>query len=858
MPITLAWGLCRLSPNLIWYGDFASQQQSAQGGKGGGGGKGSGQYDYTAAVIMALCQGVAPAIQRIWVDSDKTSTLTKLNLTLFTGTHGQAPWDYLVTNHPTEALAYPDLAYLASTKYDLGSSAALPQHSFETECRLYNTAPGGLGDADVALVIQDYMTVPIWGAGFPSAELDTVSLLSSGSAGTTGDAATETYCTAMGFGMSPNLSSQENGLSILKRWCDIFNIAPVWNGEMMKFIPYSLEGVSGNGVIFVPNTTSAFSLTDADYVGNPQSPDDPVLVKRQDWTQVKNRLQMEISDRQDKEYNAVPIEYVEQGLVDLYGDLQDSVFTAHEVCEKSVATKCVQIMVQRNAYRGANTYTFKLGPAHCLLEPMDLLDVMDPQLGLVQVQIDNLDEDSDFNVTYTCSQISVAASNAGGFSNPDQTPGGNDTGVDPGSVNTPIIFEPPSSLAGPTAQVWAAISGASPNWGGCNVLISTDGTSYVEIGTQNSKARMGLTTTALAAYGGTNPDTTHSVGVDLTQSSGTLVGVTAADAATYASLSYLGGEFISYEDALFTSTYHYTLQTQLYRGLYGSSPASHLSGVPFARLDDNIFKYNLPSQYIGKTLYFKFQSFNIFGQAFQDLSTCTAYTLTVAGTGFGTGSGGLPATPTGLAGSAGAGFAKLTWNANSANDNVKNYEVWRAAGPSGSFGSATRIGTPAGTTFTDTSGAYGVVYTYFVVAVNAVGSSGATSGVDLTATQPSTTQPFGFAFGPKVPTASKIVGAFDSPIAWTMPASLTNSEGRIIDSDSVTAVAPTSQTDFDIQSPVGTSIATMRFAASSLTATFINTVGDSVAIGSTVYIVAPSNLNGLAGAIIGSILGTRP
>jgi hypothetical protein len=49
----------------------------------------------------------------------------------------------------------------------------------------------------------------------------------------------------------------------------------------------------------------------------------------------------------------------------------------------------------------------------------------------------------------------------------------------------------------------------------------------------------------------------------------------------------------------------------------------------------------------------------------------------------------------------------------------------------------------------------------------------------------------------------------------------------------------------------------MRFATSSLTATFINTVGDSVAIGTTVYLIAPSNLNGITGAIIGTIRGTR-
>ena len=55
-------------------------------------------------------------------------------------------------------------------------------------------------------------------------------------------------------------------------------------------------------------------------------------------------------------------------------------------------------------------------------------------------------------------------------------------------VNMPIIFEPPSALVGATAQVWIAASGgaggvADPNWGGCFVWLSCNGTSYIQIGT---------------------------------------------------------------------------------------------------------------------------------------------------------------------------------------------------------------------------------------------------------------------------------------------------------------------------------------------------------------------------------------
>jgi hypothetical protein len=60
-PLPLAWGLTRLAPNLIWYGDFKAKKQKAAGK--GGGGKGGSTYTYSASVQMALCQGVSPGVR---------------------------------------------------------------------------------------------------------------------------------------------------------------------------------------------------------------------------------------------------------------------------------------------------------------------------------------------------------------------------------------------------------------------------------------------------------------------------------------------------------------------------------------------------------------------------------------------------------------------------------------------------------------------------------------------------------------------------------------------------------------------------------------------------------------------------
>ena len=57
---------------------------------------------------------------------------------------------------------------------------------------------------------------------------------------------------------------------------------------------------------------------------------------------------------------------------------------------------------------------------------------------------------------------------------------------------------------------------------------------------------------------------------------------------------------------------------------------------------------------LGQTLYFKFQSFNVFGGGLEDLSTLTVYTFTPAGAGSGGSTGG------GSGGRAGRG-RRLRW-----------------------------------------------------------------------------------------------------------------------------------------------------------------------------------------------------
>jgi hypothetical protein len=204
--------------------------------------------------------------------------------------------------------------------------------------------------------------------------------------------------------------------------------------------------------------------------------------------------------------------------------------------------------------------------------------------------------------------------------------------VDPGDTNAPVVFEPPPGLTGGAREVWCLATGG-PDWGGCQVWISTSGDTYALAGTIYRGARQGLLSAPLPDHA--DPDTANTLSVDLTMSRGLLLSGTEADADNLVTLCYAGGELVSYQTATLTAAYRYDL-AYLRRGAYGSPSGAHASGSAFARFgpnDPSLLKYPYPENYVGQTLYLKFPAFNIFGQCVQSLADVMAYPLLLTGGG---------------------------------------------------------------------------------------------------------------------------------------------------------------------------------------------------------------------------------
>ena len=744
-PVTLFWGQRRISPNCIWYNDFQSHKQSA--GKGASKG---GDYTYTAAVILALGEGVMSAPVNVWGPSSTTTTttLSKLGLGFMSGTATQAPWSYVTTNWPTQALAYMDTAYVYSSNMSLGQSATVPDYAFELQ--RFNgftnllTAPGWTNpithantagsDVSLADVIPDFLTNTIYGMGFAGADIGDV----------TGFRA---YQAAQGLYFSPCLTNQEKATEVIDRWADLANSWIYWSGTEIQFVPLGDSAISANGYTYTPDLGAAYDLGLADFIVT--KGDAPVEMDRKDPADCYNRTTLEICDR-TRSYVSSPVEYKDQQLVATYGLRDQSSTDAGDVCNPAVGAICAQLLGKRAAYI-RNTYKFKLSYRFIRLLPGSIVTLTEPNIGLngFPVRIRTVDEDENGVLSFLAEELPAGIGTYFSINTPPLVTATTiSTAIDPGPVNTPAVCEPASTFAQGKSVVLIAASGGI-HWGGANVFLSLDGTDYSQAGTLIAPALQATLTAAFPAYAATNPDTTDTLSADATQSLGVWPAGSIAAAQSYSSLVWISpqptssggnevlssaGELLAFGAVSATGTYTANL-SYFERSLYGTSGLAHAIGEQLTLFDTtgklgSTLVYDLPAHYIGQTLYLKFQSFNVFGSAPEDLSTVTSYAFVPTGASFGSAAAGVPSEPTGFGGIVQSSQVLLTWPASPVNDNVAAYAVYRADGTSTPYGSAALIWSGDALAYSDTNVDLVTGYTYYLVAINAIGDLLASAGFD--------------------------------------------------------------------------------------------------------------------------------
>ena len=728
-PIPIIYGTTRMAGNLVWYSDFKSiPHTTTQGGKGGG--QRSTTYTYTVAAILALCEGVLGSI------SEKTSsqwsyrgyaglttytysgvrtiytgqakyTPAQKSLSVYTGTSSQSAFPYVTSNHPTEALAYKNLAYVASSAYDLADQASMPQHLFEVIGILANAGATGIYDADPYDLCYDLLTNTVYGANFPSAKL----------ADSTGN-----YLYAVGLWFSPAYTTQSSAAEMIQKIATLANCEWVWSGGVLRFIPYGLDSVTGgpgvtlaqgstalSALTYTPGSlaTPVYNLNDDDFLGDGSS--DPVVVARGTQADAFNQVQVKYANRFCDYADAIA-EAKDLAAIEAFGLLPMPVVEAPEICDPTVARTVAQLTLQRAQYI-RNTYKFKLGYRFILLDPMDLVTLTESTgSGLTNqaVRITSITESSDGTLDIEAEDVIGNITTAVQY--PEQLPAGYQVNynADPGSVSTPVIFDAPGRMTTTGYELWIAADGAGAYWGGALVWVSLDGSTYRNVGKLTS-ARYGSLSSSASA-GTADPDTSSTFAVNLSVSQGSITGGSTGDADNGNTLCYVGGELISYSTATLTSSYNYNLTTYIRRGVYGTTQAAHASGSSFVRLDSGVFTYAYDPSLVGKQVYVKLQSFNTWGAGVQDISTLSPFTYTIAGPI------GAPQDVTGVTATSAIGGVQLSWSAVLSPD-LAEYEIRRGS----TWSSATLVGRSRTTSYLVSAPAAGST-TWLVKALNQAGT----------------------------------------------------------------------------------------------------------------------------------------
>lgn len=617
IPIPLVYGQTRVPAFLLQYEDFTvtTHTDSGGGGKGGGSNAGTTSNSYSAAVVLGICEGPIGGIFSVYNDKAKNA-LSDLGLTFFTGAGGQAPWSYLTTNHPTRALGYDHTAYVANGSLPLGGSAALPNYTFETRALLpYN--PAVTYDAEPSAIWTDYLTDPVHGADFPYL----------------GDLTQFTnYCVAMAIFLSPAELTQRKATDFLNESLQATNCEAIWSQGLLKVIPYGDETVVGANGTFVPNLTPLFSFTDDDYIVSSEGAD-PIISERRPPEEIYNTLRVEFMDRANQ-YNLALAEATIDLDVIANGKRPMQNISLNQITTGTVARLVAQLILNRQFYI-RNTYTFTVRADYCQLEGMDVVEINDATLGLSHklIRLTRVEHGAPPNryVKLIGEELPLGPGGSPVYNWELSQGYSANYGIAPGVVQTPLMIMAPPTLVAVQGgyELWIAIAGVDQvNWGGCNIYGSLDNLNYEYIGTINGSAKYGVLTTSLATSA-TQLDTTHTLQVQLNDTSLSIPGSSSADADNFRSLLYVDGEIMAYGNSTLAGAGIYNL-SYLRRGLYGSPISAHSAGTQFARLDTGIFRMKIDPGFIGQTMYLKFPSFNSYLRNAQPLSSTTAYAKSLA------------------------------------------------------------------------------------------------------------------------------------------------------------------------------------------------------------------------------------
>jgi photosystem II stability/assembly factor-like uncharacterized protein len=361
-------------------------------------------------IVAAICEGEIAGFGKVWVDKNVKASPAAL---LLSSKNGTRPTQTVVGSHP---VGYPGTAILyrtAVTIYQalsLGnlSGATLGQMSFEVKGLRHATGDATTGDADPALVLADAITDGIVGCGVP------FSLVTDTGSDGSANSSYARYVKSLSLWLSPMFSDQRPASDHIKEILDATNSSVIWSAGALVVLPLGDTAATGNSVTFTPNLTPQYALSAAagDFLD---------LGKGE-------RIEVDLGAVADT-FNVCPVEFLNRSPTaaatdpgHAYPDPVDvaargvrraPVATLHSICRQDVALKISRIRAQ-TLVNTRNRYKFKLPWRFARLEPMDLVTLTEPRLGLADalVRIESIEEDETRALSVEAIELPVGTGHA--------------------------------------------------------------------------------------------------------------------------------------------------------------------------------------------------------------------------------------------------------------------------------------------------------------------------------------------------------------------------------------------------------------------------------------------------------------
>lgn len=586
-------GTTRVSGNIIDYEDFTAHEHKSttRTGKGGGSKHTEITYTYTVAAAIGLCEGPIKGIGKVWRDKEVYQYPNeKIELTLFKGDYGQTPWPYMLSKHPDKAMPYSGLAYMAGV-VDLGDRGSLPQYNFEIQGKLLETGDG------VDVNPADYIVHVLQSVG-ADVVIDGIDNF-------------RAYCKAADILIStpPNQKSAK-AQQVINDIAEITNSLVFWSTDRLKIVPLADKPIGD----WTPANQIQYDLTADDFIAG--SDGQLILYKRKDSSEAYNEATVEFINRANSyEKETVSFEVVAD--VQRNGLKPASKKTAHYLYTKARAQYYAEQLAMKRLY-AKTQYTFRLDWAFCALEVGDLVTLTDKscQLDHQIVVITSVNEAADGQLELTAEGKPAGTYAPAKYNVHENERPFVDYNQEAPSVNDVAIFQTVGDVGG--NQIFVGVNAPS-GWGGCSVWLSDNDQTYQRIGNISQQARMGRTKYGFAQNG-------NFCNVVINQ--GVLKSGTHIDAERGNTLCWVNGEALSYEYVEVHPNNWFTLRG-LVRGQYGTNAINHNANERFVRVDEALFRYPYRKEDIGKTIYLKFTSMNLFGSNEQGLDEVQSYQYTI-------------------------------------------------------------------------------------------------------------------------------------------------------------------------------------------------------------------------------------